>query len=264
MAKKKKDGSKFLTVLLVVLVILLIGALVFTLYTFGIEIPFLNRNENALEKALNENNYQAAYTVYDASENKDAETLILYQHLDEYFLLCESDEYSSDVWTKYRGLEVFKAEIEDTVLKKMEDVVLRYYNGTIEEDAAKTYLSRLSKFSFANEKYDECIKDVGLKDFSDKAYLEGVELYNQGKIEDAVKAFIKVSDKDGQRYPLALDAIKRCKSEWGAEKLQEAQMMIDAYNKEGARDLIEKLIEVFGEYEEAENLLSTLEPAVEG
>lgn len=264
MGRKKNKSNGFLTVLLIILIVVLIGALLFTLNMFGIEIPFFNVDENAFEKALNENNYQAAYTIFSSEESGEEELSLLNDHVSEYFLLCEMDDYSSETWTKFRGLEVFKTEIEKTVIDKMEEVVVEYYNSSIDEDKAKLILSRLSKFSFTEDKYNECIEQVALKDYSDKAYLEGVELYNSGDIEGAVKAFRKVSEKDGQRYPLALNAIETCKVQWGSVKLAEAQRMIDAYNKEGATDLLETLIDVFGQYEEAENMLSTLTPEGEG
>lgn len=256
--KEKKSGSA-LVVLLGVLFVLLLGALLFTFKAFNIELPFFKSESSTFKNALDENNYQAAYTLYAENGRTQAETDALYEHLNEYFKLCEAEEYTDGTWTCYRGLEVFKAEIEQTVLNKMDELVTKYYNNELTETEVETYLLRISKFSFADKKYDECISQVKNKDFSDKAYLEGVNLYNEGKIEEAVKAFEKVSEMDSQRYPLALDAIERCKKEWGSVKIQEAQKMIGAYNKEGARVLLEKLINVFGEYEEAENLLSTLD-----
>jgi len=259
---KKKGRSKLLYVLLGIFVVLLIGALLFTFKI--VKLPFAESENNQMNSALKENNYQAAYTEYISSGKTESDKKVLFSHLEEYFLLCASDEYTSETWTRYRGLEIFKEDIQTYVLQHMDELVARYYGNELTEDETKTALSRVSKFSFAESKYGQCIKQIGQKDFSDKAYLEGVELYNQGKIEDAVKAFRKVSQMDSQRYPLALDALNRCKAEWGAVKIQEAQKMIDAYNKEGARDLLEKLIELFGGYEEAEKLLSTLENVVEG
>ena len=257
MREKKSNSALF--ILLGILFILLVGALLFTLKTFNIEIPLFKSQSGTIKNALNENNYQAAYTLYAETGKTQAETEIIYEHLNEYFALCESEEYTNNAWTCYRGIEVFNAEIKEAVLDKMDEIVSRYYGNEITENDAKNYLSRISKFSFASEKYEECVLQIGKKDSSDKAYLEGIELYNQGKIEEAVKAFKKVSTMDTERYPLALDAIERCKNEWGSIKIQEAQKMIDAYNKEGARDLLEKLLNIFGEYQEAENLILTLD-----
>lgn len=262
--KKEKSGSSvFLTVVLVILIIALVGALLFTLDSLGINLPVLNKSKTNFASALNENNYQAAYTIYVASEDKNEKLIELNNHLNEYFERCLSDDYSSDDWTAYRGVEIFNGHIEKTVLDKMDQIVVGYYSNEYSEENVKKYLYRISRFSFAEEKYSDCIEQVNNKDVSDKAYSDGVNYFNEGQVEEAVKAFKKVSQKDQQRYPLAQDALLRCKKEWGTVKLFEAQRMIDAYNKEGARALLEELIELFGEYEEAEIMLSTLEPALE-
>ena len=266
MGRKKEDsgGSVFLTVILVILIIALVGTLIFTLDALGISIPLFERAGMSFSSALEENNYQAAYTIYASSENKEKELTELEVHLNGYFEKCTSEDYNSDVWTTYRGIEVFNEDIKENVLDKMDLLVTEYYNNGYSEKDVKTYLARISKFSFADEKYNECIKQVNNKDASDKDYAEGVQFFNEGKIEEAVEAFKKVSEKDSQRYPLAQDALLRCKSEWGTAKLSDAQKMIDAYNKEGARALLEELIELFGEYEEAEQMILTLEPELEG
>lgn len=259
----KKSNRTFLIMLLGFFTILLICALLFTFNAFGIKIPLAKTANDTLKSALKENNYQAAYTAYLSSGKSEKDKEVLFQHVNEYFELCQSSQYTSDTWTRFRGLEIFKEDIQQKIFEKMDELVSKYYSNNFTESETKTYLQRFSKFSFADDKYDDCIKQIGLKDFSDKAYLEGVNLYNSGKIEEAVKEFRKVSSLDDSRYPLALDAIKRCKSEWGAVKISEAQKMIEAYNKEGARALLENLIEVFGGYEEAENLLSTLDSVIE-
>ncbi len=266
MGRKKEDtgGSVILTVVLVILILALIGALLFTLNSAGVSLPAFDRSGMSFTEALEEYNYQAAYTIYVSSPDKTEKVIELNGHLNGYFEKCMSEDYSSDLWTQYRGIEIFNEDIRQNVLDKMDQLVVGYYNNEYSEDDVKTYLSRISRFSFTDEKYSECVKQVNNKDASDKAYSDGVEFFNSGQIEKAVEAFRKVSEKDSQRYPLAQDALLRCKNEWGAAKLSEAQKMIDAYNKEGARALLEELIELFGEYEEAEQMLLTLEPELEG
>lgn len=262
--KKEKGGSVFVTVLLVILIIGLVGALLYVLNMAGVPFPFVQTVKNSnFQKALNENNYQAAYTVYNNSDNKTVEEQAVQAHLNSYFELCFSMDYADTTWSDFRGIEVFNELIKRPVLDKMDETVKLFYNGQYSEDDTKTYLSRLAKFSFCKEKLTDCVEEVEKKDASDKAYAQGVEYYIQGEYEKSVIEFKKVSPSDPNRYPLALDGIERCKNEWGSIKLEEAQKMIDAYNKEGATVLLEELLDIFGEYEEAEKLLASLEPELE-
>ena len=230
---------------------------------YDIDLPFFKEKESDFETALKENNYQAAYTIYAQSKNTENEIELLKKHLNEYFILCEAEDYSGEIWTKYRGLEVFSDNIQKTVFERMDNVVYRYYNGEISEENAKKYISRISDFSFTDDKYQECKEYINLKDFSEKAYLNGVNLYNMGEFEEAVKSFKDVNEKDTLRYPLAQDAIETIKKVWGKQELQEAQKLIEVYNKEGAREILENAIEVFGTFSQAENMLITLEPELE-
>ena len=267
MAKRKKEKSEgfgAINVILIILIIALIGALLYTLKVFNVDIPFVNPViQSDFEKALSENNYQAAYTEYASSEDTSGELESLREHLREYFKLCYSDEYQDNTWSLYRGIEIFNEHIQEDVLNEMDDLVIRYYNDEFSEDDAEKYLSRLSKFSFTKEKRTLCLEQLAQRDASRKAYSDGVELYNEGKFREAVEKFKRVSPKDTQRYPLALEAIECCKAEWGKTKLDEAQIMIDAYNKEGAQALLEELITLFGEYEEAEEMLLLIQPELE-
>lgn len=268
MARRKKEetgGSIALTVVLVILIIALIGGLLYTLKALEVELPFEKPVlESRFEKALNENNYQAAYTVYASSKSPENELQELKEHLEKYFALCYSDEYDDAAWSRFRGIEVFNEHIKDDVLMEMDELVIRYYNDEFSEDAAEKYLSRLAKFSFTREKKTECLEYFDNKDASHKAYSDGVTLFNEGKYEEAVKSFKEVSPQDSQRYPLALEGIEYCKTEWGRIKLEEAQGMLDVYNREGAQVLLEELIALFGEYEEAEQMLLSLQPELEG
>ena len=263
MARKEKDGSKGLGVVLVILIVLLLCALLFLFKVYEIDLPFFKEPQSKFERFLEENNYQGAYTIYINSKNPENEKKQLKNHLDEFFELCQSEEYSETTWTEYRGLEIFNDDIQKSVLERMDNVVYRYYNNEISEDDAKKYLSRLSDFSFTDDKYEECKEYLKLKDFSEKAYLEGVNLYNLGKFEESVKSFKDVNEKDTLRYPLAKDAIETIKKVWGEQQIQEAEGFLEVYNKEGAREILEKAIEVFGTFEEAENMLLKLEPELE-
>ncbi len=262
MAKKQeKGGSVIVTLILIVVLIGLIAALFYVLNMAGVPLPFVQAIKNSnFENALSQNNYQAAYTVYNNSDNKSVEEQVLGTHLEEYFSLCFSTEYQDTSWSDYRGIEVFNNIIKQPVLDKMDETVSNYYNGQYSENDVKIYLNRLGKFSFCKEKLVDSLEEVDKKDASDKAYAKGVECYLQEKFEEAVTEFKKVSASDPNRYPLALDGIERCKNDWGSLKLKEAQKMIDAHNKEGAQALLEELLEIFGTYEEAEALLKTIEP----
>ncbi len=267
MAKRKKEKSEgfgAVNVILIILIIALIGALLYTLKVLEVDLPFIDPViENDFERALNENNYQAAYTEYASSKDQRSELESLREHLREYFRLCYSDEYQDNTWSLYRGIEIFNEHIQEDVFLEMDDLVIKYYNDEFSEADAKKYLSRLSRFSFTREKETLCLEQLALRDASHKAYSDGVDLYNEGKYREAVEKFKKVSSKDSQRYPLALEALEYCKEEWGRIKLEEAQTMLDAYNKEGAQALLEELITLFGEYEEAEEMLLLIQPELE-
>lgn len=266
MAKKQaqeKGGSVFVTVILSVLIIGLVVALLYVLNMVGVPLPFVQGvRENNFEKALQSHNYQAAYTVYDKSENKNNEEQALNEHLNAYFELCFSTEYNDATWQQYRGIEVFNSLIKETVLQKIDKTVTEYYQGTYSEQDVKIYLSRIAKFSFCKEKLTDAVDEVDKKDFSDKAYAQGVELYINGEFEKSVLEFKKVSDSDPNRYPLAMEGIERIKNEWGKEQLEQAKNMIKVHNNEGATALLEEMIELFKEYPEAQELLDSLAPVL--
>ncbi|MBR6766230.1 MAG: hypothetical protein IKM06_07080 [Clostridia bacterium] len=256
----KKKESVVLTVLLVILIICLIGVIFFVLIRAGVPLPFLKQQKHsALEKALNENNYQAAYTAYAQAADPSIEAVTLEAHLNTYFDLCFSAEYDDTVWPRYRGIEVFNEVIKDKVLLKLDETVSRYYGGEFTEAEVKTYLSRIAKFSFAKEKLTDSVEEVENKNASDKAYLDGVNYFTEGKYKEAVYEFKKVSPQDTGRYPHALEGIERAQNEWGSVKLEEARQMIKVYNNEGATALLEELIETFGTYDEAKELLDSIE-----
>lgn len=267
MAKRQaeeKGGSVLVTVVLSILIIGLVFALLYVLNMVGVPLPFVQGiRENSFEKALNSYNYQAAYTVYDKSENKSNEEQALNEHLNTYFELCFSSDYNDTTWQQYRGIEVFNSLIKETVLQKLQTTVTEYYEGKYSESDVKTYLSRISKFSFCKEELADALDEVNKKDFSDKAYAQGVELYINGEFEKSVLEFKKVSDSDPNRYPLAQEGIDRIKNEWGKEQLEQAQNMIKVHNNEGATVLLEELIELFEEYPEAQALLDSLAPELE-
>ncbi|MBR2861910.1 MAG: hypothetical protein IKB86_08755 [Clostridia bacterium] len=263
--EEEKGGSKIVTALLLVVIMALIGVLGYVLVeTEIINFPQLTFTKaGAFEKALKENNYQAAATVFENSLSKEIELEKLNAHLQEYFDLCFSDTYEASVWTRYRGIEVFNEHIKEKVENKMDETVSRFYNNEFDETAAKTYLSRIAKFSFADEKLVYCVEQVEAKNASDTAYRKGVDLYNQEEFEQAVNELKKVSELDENRYPLAQTAIEACKNAWGTRELARAQEMVDAFNKNGAQELLEHLLEVFGEYPEAQEMLDSLKPVGE-
>lgn len=267
MAKKQqeeKGGSVFVTVILSAFILGLVFVLLYVLNMVGVPLPFVQGvRENNFEKALKNYNYQAAYTVYDKSENKINEEQTLNQHLETYFELCFSTEYNDTTWQQYRGIEVFNNLIKETVLQKIDTTVTEYYEGKYLENDVKVYLSRIAKFSFCKEKLTDAVEEVNKKDFSDKAYNQGVELYINGEFDKSVEQFQKVSPNDPNRYPLAIENIQRIKSEWGNEQLQQAKNMIKVHNNEGATALLESLIELFQEYPEAQELLDSLAPVLE-
>jgi len=246
-----------------VLIILLFGGIIaggaYYLGELGYDVPFFKHDKvSRFADALNENNYQMAYSIYINSSNQAVELNELNAHLNSFFELCASEEYSSECWSKIRGLEIFKDEIEPQVTARMNEIVSQAYNDIIGIEKAKTLLSRVGKFDFELDNLRKCGEQLNEKADSDAMYLEGVYAFNGGDYVTAVEAFKQVSELDSIRFPLAVDAIAQAKGIYGTERLRDAQKALDANNLEKARGVLEELIELFGTYEDAENMLAQI------
>lgn len=221
----------------------------------GINIPFLGfAKVNKFEKALNENNYQAAATVFIESQNRDAELESLKNHLDSYFDLCFSAEYNDDTWKKYRGIEVFNEYIKDDVLNELSSTVSRFYSGEFDETNAKVFLSRIGKFSFAKQNLADCVDEVEYKQESDKAYSAASELITNGEYADAIKMLKKVSKSDSVKYSAAEAAIENCKNVYLPGKTAEARDLLSQGDKKGAENIADELISLFPDDESVKEL----------
>lgn len=222
----------------------------------GINIPFLGfAKVNKFEKALKENNYQAAATVFYASQNKDAEIEILKKHLNSYFDNCFSAEYGNDTWKKYRGIEVFNEYIKDDVISELNNTVSRFYSGEFDEINTEIFLSRIGKFSFAKQVLADCADEVKYKAESDKAFDSAGELIVNGDYAEAIKTLKKVSKADRAKYPAAQEAIKNCKAVYLPRKTAEARELLAQGDKKGAERIAQELAALFPEEESIKELL---------
>lgn len=222
----------------------------------GVDVPLVTFTKaSRFETALGEHNYQAAYTVYASTEEKSAELKYLKAHLEDYFEYCKGEEYD---FQAYKGLEIFRNEIESLVEERLKDEVRRYYSGAYSEEEALRLVKRIGKFSFMEKALSDAVDEIYEKTASETAFSKGMEYYNNGEYELAVKEFKKVSEMDTVRYTTALDGIERIRQGYGKSKLLEAEKMIGAFNKEGAQELLEELIALFDGYPEAEEMLSKL------
>ncbi len=206
MKNEERGGSKFLTV---VLVLILAGLIGFLAWFIVCESGWISLGSTSrFASYLNENNYQAAYAVRSNSENSGF-MQDLDKHLDAYFELCLSQNYPEDAWIKYRGLELFEADISQCVLDKLDEITYSYFRGSFSETDAKTYLSRIGKFDFASKKLADCVRAINHKQAGEEAYKKGIEYFNAGELAKAKAEFAKVSIYANE-YSEACRYIKAC------------------------------------------------------
>lgn len=250
-----KKHSRLPLIIFIFVLVLALCAAVWYMGEIGINIPFLSfAKVNKFEKALNENNYQAAATVLIESQNKDAELESLKNHLNAYFALCFSAEYNDDTWKKYRGIEVFNEYIKDDVINELNNTVSRFYSGEFDETNAKIFLSRIGKFSFAKRNLADCIDEVEYKQESDKAYSAASELISNGEYADAIRTLKKVSKSDTAKYSAAEEAIRNCKNIYLPKKTAEAEELLAQGDRKGAENIVDELISLFPDDESVKEL----------
>lgn len=211
------------------------------------------------EQALSENNYQAAGAAMQEMNGlspKMQQTLD--RHLDGFFSLVCSDEYTDQTWSAWRGIEVFSPQIKDTVLAKMDELTQGYYTGSIDEQSVKTYVSRLGKFSFADEKLVDCTKAISEKTASDKAYQQAYQLYQQNDFVGAHALFNQVSSFDLAKRTSADAFMQSCVEQYCNPVYNKARQLIDNNQVDEAKTVIKETLKAFS-YKPLEDLLNTLE-----
>ncbi|MBP5661871.1 MAG: hypothetical protein J6X30_01795, partial [Clostridia bacterium] len=152
--------------------------------------------------------------------------------------------------------EIFREQIEQTVLVKMDQLVYEYYQDALTEDETRVFLSRVGKFGFADRHITECTDLIKAKDVSRAAYAAGEAHLAAQEYAEAVQAFRQVREQDAQ-YDAAQDAIALCRTVYGDRQLERAREMLSANNKNGARQAAEELIDLFGTYPTAEEFLTS-------
>ncbi len=253
----KKD-SPVLTVFLMTVILLMAAFLIYFFVFSDNGFLYAHTSTGKFAEALEENNYQAAATVWkDAEAKGKQETLCeeLSQHLQNYFAVCFSSEYTSDTWTLYRGLEIFKTQIEQPVYDKLQEITAAFYRDEYSEEEAKTYLSRVGRFGFADDMLSECAEEINYKSVSDKAYTDGSAYYNAGQYPEAVRELRKVSQQDQQKYASAQQFLTYCLDAYGKPKLEQAQQLYNSGATTGAAEILEELLELFPDFTQAQALL---------
>ncbi len=262
--KENSFASWLVTAVLIIVIVGAVCACIYVLGMYGLEIPFVKFDRaSKFEIALTENNYQAAYYLYANSKDQTAEEATLDAHLNEYFALCFSEEYSDETWTHYRGIEIFRENIEQKVYAQADGIVQNVYDGITDTDSALVYLSRVEKFDFALENKRKCVEEIKGKQASDTAYAQGVEKYNTGEQAEAVELLKKVSPRDKQRYDMANQGIENCRASYGNEQLALARGYIDVGNLKEAGNVLNALKELFGDYPEADEMLNEIAQSAE-
>lgn len=256
--RASKKDSPVLTVFLLAAIILMAGFLIYFFVFSENGFLYSHSKSGKFAAALSENNYQAAATIWKEAEQKGTQDSLsdeLAAHLEQYFSLCFSADYTSDIWTRYRGLEVFKSSIEQPVYDKLEEITTAFYRGEYSAEDAKTYLSRAGRFSFASEKLSDCAEEIEHKTVSDKAFAEGSAFYSAGEYTKAAEELRKVSEKDTQKYASAQELLKNCLEAYGKPKLAQAQQLYDSGAAAAAIEILEELVTLFPDFAEAQALL---------
>lgn len=155
MSKKKETGRKKFIML----------ATAFGVFIIALVLLFGPQSEVAhnirFSKALKQQNYQAAKTsMVEMGRCTLSMQGTIDKHLEEFIKLCESENYSNDAWSKYRGFEVFSDQIQRALFDEMDSVTERYFSNALDEETAKTYLYRLGRFDFSDHKYKDCLAQI--------------------------------------------------------------------------------------------------------
>lgn len=244
------------TVIAVLVCVLVLAAVLFALT--GPQSEFSHNVR--FSRALAAKNYQAAAAAMreygKLTQNMNDK---LNEHIDEFISLCFSENYSPDETPKqYLGLEIFSAQAEIPFFDKMNETVAAFYDGTLDKQTAKTYLSRLGQFDFSSDKLKECVLAVNGKEKSDEAYASGTALYASGKFVEAAAELKKVLSEDKIKYSSAREYIEKCASGYCEPIIISACEYIDSGKTQKARELLEGALKKF-EYAPARELLNSLE-----
>ena len=256
--RRAAKDSRALTILLSAAILVMTGFLIYFFLFSENGLLYLHSGSGKFAAALHENNYQAAATIWKEAEEKGTQESLsdeLSVHLEEYFSLCFSADYTSEVWTRYRGLEIFKAFIEPAVYAKLDEITAAFYREEYSQDEAKTYLSRAGRFGFASEKLSSAIEEVEHKAVSDKAFAEGSAFYSAGEYAKAAEELQKVSEKDSQKYTSAQELLANCLESYGRPKFAQAQQLYDSGSAAAAAEILNELIALFPDFAEAQALL---------
>lgn len=256
-AETKKESSA-LTVVLLAAILLMAGFLAYFFLFSESGFLYARSGSGRFAEALSQNNYQAAATLWKEAEEKGRQETLrgeLSAHTEEYFALCFLEEYTADTWTRYRGLEVFKEEIEPLVYAKLEAITAAFYRGEYTVEEAKTYLSRVGRFGFAAEQLEQAVDEVAHKAVSDKAFAEGSAFYSAGEYAKAAAELHKVSPRDEQKYASAQELLKNCLEAYGQPKFEEARQLFENGVPAAAAEILKELLKIFPEFTQAQDLL---------
>lgn len=256
--RRAANDSPVLTILLSAAILVMAGFLIYFFVFSESGLLYSHSGSGKFAAALSENNYQAAATIWKEAEEKGTQDSLsdeLTAHLEEYFSLCFSADYTSEVWTRYRGLEVFKASIEPAVYARLDEITAAFYRGEYTQEDAKTYLSRAGRFGFAAEKLSDCAEEIEHKTVSDKAFAEGSAFYSAGEYAKAVEELRKVSEKDTQKYASAQELLTNCLEAYGRPKFAQAQQLYDSGAAAAAAEILNELLTLFPDFAEAQTLL---------
>ena len=254
MARKQKQKRTPLIIAIIACACVLAAALFFLLGPQS-----QNAHDVRFKKALEQNNYQAAgASASEIGRLSEKMQEDLDRHLQEFIALCCSEEYTDQTWSAWRGIEVFAEQIKEPILNKMTELVEGYYTESIDEQSVKTYISRLGKFSFADEKLQDCVKAISQKNASDKAYNEAYALYVKQDYVAAYPLFDLVSPYDIPKRASA-DAFRQsCIEQYCNPVYNKAQQMIENNQVSEAKQIIKDALKDF-KYKPLEDLLNMLE-----
>ena len=254
MARKKKQKKAPLIITISACLLVLAAVLFFFL---GPQSEL--SHDVRFSRALEEKNYQAAgASMQEFGRLSEPMQQYLDEHITQFIAVCCSEQYDESTWALWRGIEVFSEQIKEPVLDKMTELVEAYYAGSIDEQTVKTYIARLGKFSFADNKLADCKEAIAEKNASDKAYQQAYELYLKQDYVEAYSAFEKVSKYDVPKRTSADAFMQSCIEQYCNPVYNKATRLIEENQVSEAKQLVKDALKAF-KYKPLEDLLNMLE-----
>lgn len=157
--------------------------------------------------------------------------VILYdQQLNAYISYLYDDVSSSEVISVYQRMlnadssyrERIKKDLEPALISRYQYYANLYMLRKIEYQQYLNYEQKIETLFFSSDKVIDKMNEVQKYYESEQAYLKGLELQNQGLIEQAIESYQEVMFNDEHYYELAKEKIHECIQSIKNQYLEEA------------------------------------------